>query len=58
MNAPMPALSIVVTARHDHYGGSPEDRIFGPLRFNTDRLAERGIQYELVFVEWNPIPGR
>ena len=57
-SAAAPSVSLVMTARHDRYGGSPEERIFGPLRFNTTRLAERGIRYEVVFVEWNPVPGR
>lgn len=56
MTPAVPSISIVVTARHDNYGGSPEARIFGPMQFNTVRLAERGIRYELIFVEWNPIP--
>jgi hypothetical protein len=52
------AISIVVTARHDNYGGSYTERILRPMEFNCRRLAEHGIAYELVLVEWDPIPGR
>ena len=53
-----PALTIVVTARHDDYGGPSERRILEPLRFNGEKLAELGIRYELIVVEWDPIAGR
>jgi hypothetical protein len=51
-------VSIVITARHDNYGGDFRDRIATPLRFNYERLSERGVPYELILVEWDPIPGR
>ena len=51
-------LTIVITARHDNYGGDFRDRIAMPLRFNFERLSERGVPYELILVEWDPIPGR
>lgn len=51
-------LSIVVTGRHDNYGGDFNERFFTTLRFNHARLAERGVACELVFVEWNPIQNR
>ena len=53
-----PALTIVVTARHDNYGGPYERRILEPLLFNGAKLAEFGIRYELIVVEWDPIGGR
>jgi hypothetical protein len=53
-----PALSIVVTGRNDNYGGDFNDRFFTTLRFNQARLKERGVAFEVVFVEWNPIPDR
>ena len=53
-----PFLSIVVTARHDNYGGDFRERIAVPLRFNHERLTERDVPYELVLVEWDPIGGR
>jgi hypothetical protein len=53
-----PAISIVVTARHDNYGGPYTERIITPLRFNCARLEEASVGYELVLVEWDPIPGR
>jgi hypothetical protein len=53
-----PSLSIVVTARHDNYGGDAADRIVKPLQFNAARLAEYGVAYELILVEWDPVPGR
>jgi hypothetical protein len=51
-------LSAVITARHDNYGGDFRDRIATPLRFNYERLSERGVPYELILVEWDPIPDR
>lgn len=53
-----PSLTIVVTARHDNYGGDAEERILKPLQFNAARLAEHGVDYEVVLVEWDPLPGR
>ena len=54
----VPAISIVVTARHDNYGGPHTERIIAPLRFNCARLQEASVDYEVVLVEWDPIPGR
>jgi hypothetical protein len=53
-----PALSIVVTGRHDNYGGDFNERFFATLGFNHANLTERGIACEIVFVEWNPVPNR
>lgn len=53
-----PALSIVITARHDNYGGDFRERIAAPLRFNYERLAERRVAFEVILVEWDPVPGR
>jgi hypothetical protein len=54
----VPAVSIVVTARHDDYGGPYTDRILKPLAFNCARLGEAGAAFEVILVEWDPIPGR
>jgi hypothetical protein len=53
-----PYLSIVVTARHDNYGGDYRDRVVGPMRFNDERLSQCGVPYEIVLVEWDPLPDR
>jgi hypothetical protein len=53
-----PALSIVITGRHDNYGGDFNDRLFNALNFNLARLREHGVACEVVLVEWNPVPGR
>jgi hypothetical protein len=53
-----PTLSIVVTGRNDNYGGDFNERFFTALRFNYERLSERGVACEVVFVEWNPVPDR
>ena len=53
-----PSVSIVVTARHDNYGGEVTERIVQPLQFNAARLSEHGIAYEIILVEWDPVPGR
>ena len=52
------AVSIVVTGRNDNYGGDFNERLFTALRFNYERLTERGVECEVIFVEWNPIPDR
>ena len=53
-----PSVSIVVTARHDNYGGDVTERIIAPLQFNVARLSEHRVAYEIVLVEWDPVPGR
>jgi hypothetical protein len=52
-----PYLSIVVTGRNDDFGGDFNGRFFRALRFNHQQLADAGIPYELVFVEWRPLAG-
>ena len=65
----MPELSIVMAARNDNYGGEvyregPEPAVPTPqkdrmrLSFKTLHEAFRGIDYEVVFVEWNPVEGK
>ena len=49
-----PSLSIVVTGRNDGYGGDFNARFLRTLAFNHVRLAERGVAYEIVLVEWAP----
>lgn len=56
--APRPCLSLVVTARHDNYGGPYRNRILAPLRFNCAQLAAHEIAFEVIVVEWDPVPGR
>ena len=53
-----PFLTIVITARHDNYGGDFRERIAAPLRFNYERLSERGVSYEVSLVEWDPVKDR
>ena len=53
-----PTLTIVVTGRHDNYGGDFNERFFTTLRFNLARLSERGVASDVIFVEWNPVSGR
>lgn len=53
-----PFLTIVITARHDNYGGDFRERIAGPLHFNHDKLSGRGVPYEVILVEWDPVEGR
>jgi hypothetical protein len=51
-------LSIIITARHDNYGGDFRERIAAPLRFNYEKLSQRDVAYEVILVEWSPIEGR
>jgi hypothetical protein len=53
-----PYLSLVVTGRHDNYGGDFNERFFTALRFNHERLTERDVPFEVILVEWNPVPDR
>lgn len=47
-------ISIIVTGRNDNYGGDFEDRLFATANYNIRELEKRGIEFEYVFVEWNP----
>ena len=53
-----PYLSIVLTGRNDDFGGNFAGRLFGALQYNHARLEAAGLAYELVFVEWRPVPGK
>jgi hypothetical protein len=53
-----PYLSVVVTGRNDNYGGDFNERFFRALRFNRQRLEERGVDHEVILVEWRPLAGR
>lgn len=50
-------ISIVVTGRNDGYGGDFVRRFLATLQFNHRELTARAIPYELVLVEWAPVPG-
>jgi hypothetical protein len=51
-------LSIVLTGRNDEYGVDFQDRFLRTLSFNHRELVARGVSFEVVFVEWAPMPGR
>jgi len=51
-------LSVVLTGRNDNFGGDFNQRLFSALSYNHRLLAEAGVEYELVFVEWRPVAGR
>jgi hypothetical protein len=53
-----PYLSIVLTGRNDNFGGDFSERFLRALRFNHERLRERGVSHEFVLVEWNPLPDK
>jgi hypothetical protein len=54
----VPFLSIVLTGRNDEYGVDFRTRFLRTLAFNTRELADRGVAFEVVFVEWAPDPER
>ena len=56
--SPPPYLTIVITSRNDDYGGPYTDRVLRPLQFNCDRLSEHDVRFEVVLVEWSPVPDR
>jgi len=51
-----PYLSVVYTGRNDGFGGDFNNRFFRALRFNHERLTAAGVHYDIVFVEWRPVP--
>jgi hypothetical protein len=53
-----PYVSIVVTGRNDNFGGDFNGRFFRALRFNHEQLTLAGIPYEVVLVEWRPVPAK
>ena len=52
-----PYVSLVVTGRNDGYGGDFVSRFLATLQFNHRELSARGIDHEVVLVEWAPIAG-
>lgn len=50
-------LSIIIAGRNDNYGGDFEHRVLSTSEHNAKKLNEAGILHEIVFVEWNPLPG-
>lgn len=53
-----PYLSIVLTGRNDNFGGDFNQRLFAAVSYNHRLLSGAGVNYELLFVEWRPVPGR
>jgi len=51
-------ISIIIVGRNDNYGGDFEARLFATATYNLGELDRRGIDAELVFVEWNPLSDR
>ena len=54
----VPYLSIILTGRNDNVGGDFNERLFAATSHNHRLLSAAGVDYELVFVEWRPVPGR
>ena len=51
-------ISIIFAGRNDNYGGHWNDRVLDTMQFNGRLLEERGIEFEYVYVEWNPLPDK
>jgi hypothetical protein len=51
-------ISVVIVGRNDNYGGDFESRLFATTRYNFAEFERRGIEAELIFVEWNPLSDR
>jgi hypothetical protein len=51
-------LSIVLSGRNDNYGGNFNRRFFRAVKHNVYLLEKAGIEFEYLFVEWNPIQSR
>ena len=54
----IPYISIVLTGRNDNNGDDFNERLFAATSYNHRLLAAAGVDYELVFVEWRPVPER
>jgi hypothetical protein len=52
-------LEIVITGRHDNYGGSDfQDRLCAAADHNHRLLTAHGIDHRFTLAEWNPVAGR
>ena len=52
-------LEIVITGRHDHYGGEDFlDRLCTVAEYNHRLLTAHGVEHRFTFAEWNPVPDR
>src|SRR5262245_59191176 len=51
-------LTIVLTGRNDNFGGNFNERLFTALAYNHRLLTEAHVDYDVVFVEWSPVPDR
>jgi hypothetical protein len=51
-------ISMVFSGRNDTHGGDFAGRCLRALEYNLKYLDEYGVDYEMVFVEWNPDPDR
>jgi len=51
-------ISVVIVGRNDNYGGDFETRLFATAHHNFREFERRGIEAELIFVEWNPLSDR
>lgn len=49
-------VSIILTGKNDNYGGYFEERATLVTKYNLKRLKKINVDYELIFVEWNPDP--
>lgn len=47
-------VSIILTGKNDNYGGHFEDRAILTTKYNLKQLKKRNIDYEIIFMEWNP----
>ncbi len=48
-------ISIIFVGRNDKYGGNFEKRLFATVGHNVNQLDKTGVDYEIIFVEWNPL---
>jgi hypothetical protein len=54
----LPYLSVVLTGRNENLAVDFNQGLFSALSYNHCLLTEARVEYELVFVEWRPVPGR
>ena len=53
-----PRITFLIAARNDDHGGSSHLRVRQCLRHNRELLDCRNVGFEILLVEWNPLPRR
>jgi hypothetical protein len=58
MDGSMTKLTVVIVGRNDDHGGDFRERLFAAMHHNVVLLRDACIDFEYLWVEWNPVPGK